>query len=200
MVDPTGSTPSPRPAYERVPHPASASTFVTVLAWFAIAGSALMSVISIMQVVMVVAFFPKDFGATLGNAPFLQGMPEPARFLFTHPHYMAVVFWGVSALTLVAAIGLLRRRNWARIYFIALLVASIVSQLLGLWLQRHLEAALSASLDGLPPDLASELGAFHPLLEIAMIALFVGHCVLFGWLIYRLMSPSVKAEFGVRPR
>ena len=198
-MGPGGSIPS-RPAYERVPDPAPGSTFVTGLAWFAIVGSALMTVISIMQGVMVFAYFPSDFSDTLGSLPFLQGMPEPARFLFTHPRYLVVAFCAMAIATLVASIGLLRRRSWARIYFIALLIASIASQLLGLWLQRHLEAALRASFEDLPADLANELGTLHPLLEIAMIALFVGQCVLFGWLIYRLMSPSVKAEFGVRPR
>ena len=199
-MDPAGSTPPARPAYERVPVAASGSTFVTVLAWIAIVGSALMTVISTMQVVVVFAFFPKDFGARLGANPLLEGMPEPLRFLFTHPHYMVFAFWGVAAATLVAAIGLLRRRNWARLYFIALLIASIAWQLLGLWLQRHFDAAVRSSLKGLPADAASQFATFHQVFAIVMDVFLVALSVLFAWIIYRLLSPSIKAEFGARPR
>jgi len=98
----------------------------------------------------------------------------------------------VSAITLVASIGLLRRLNWGRLLFIALLVLSIVWQVAGLALQQ----AIFSMLPAVPPEAgAPPVEQFLHVMRVAGVVLTLAFAVLFGWIIKRLVSPAVVAEF-----
>ena len=78
--------------------------------------------------------------------------------------------------TLIAAIGLLRRRPWARPTFIAALCVSLVLSFAYLWLTE----AFAVVRWGLVPGV-------------------VGSVLLYGWIIAKLCSAEIRAEFaGVR--
>jgi len=78
--------------------------------------------------------------------------------------------------TLIAAIGLLRRRPWARPTFIAALCVSLVLSFAYVWLTE----AFAVVRWGLVPGV-------------------VGSVLLYGWIIAKLCSAEIRAEFaGVR--
>jgi hypothetical protein len=105
------------------------------------------------------------------------------------------LFWSLSVLTLVAGIGLLRRRNWARIYFIAMLAFGIFLQLTGVWIQRQMMAVVPPAFETLPPQFAAEFELAQRLASVGAIVFTVLICVLSGWLIKRLLSRAIRVEF-----
>ena len=83
--------------------------------------------------------------------------------------------------------GLLKRRNWARLIFIvvcALGIAWSALCILILGFGFHFGRSL-------PPDMR-----FLAILMVTKSILAVGMSVLFGWIIKRLCSPSVRSEFN----
>ena len=81
----------------------------------------------------------------------------------------------VDLATLIAAIGLLRRRQWARPTFIAVLCVSIVQGFAYGWLTDAFAVVRGAWAAGL-----------------------VGSALLYAWIIAKLCSAPIRAEFGAK--
>ena len=79
----------------------------------------------------------------------------------------------VDIATLIAAIGLLRRRPWARPTFIAALCLSLVLSFTYVWLTEAFVVVRWAVVPGV-----------------------VGSILLYGWIIAKLCSAPIRAEFG----
>jgi hypothetical protein len=170
------------------------STFVTVLAWIFIVMSGMGTLVSLLQNVMIHLVL-RD--AALDQA--LQAAPEnvPAAMVFLAGH-ARLIFFGfllVTLFTLASSIGLLRRCNWARWCFIGVMGLGIAWQLAGLAIQSSMFAtmreqfALGAQMGG--PD----LGAMIAVIAVIGAIFATGMIVLHAWLILRLVSPRVAAEF-----
>jgi hypothetical protein len=127
--------------------------------------------------------------------PGTADLPPLVQYLFAHPELFLGVFWTLSALTLVAGVGLLRRRNWARIYFIAALAFGIVWQVSGVWIQRRMMQTLPTAFHNLPSEFASEMERAQNLVSAGAIVFAALTCVLFVWLIKRLLSKDIHVEF-----
>jgi hypothetical protein len=94
-----------------------------------------------------------------------------------------------SALTLASSIGLLKRKNWARLIFVGLMALGIVWNLGGIVLQFAMFASM-------------QNGFGHPGMEVFFIAMSAvsilfafGFSGIFGWIAKRLLSPAIAAEF-----
>jgi hypothetical protein len=170
------------------------STFVTVLAWIFIVMSGMGTLVSLLQNVMIHLVL-RD--AALDQA--LQAAPEnvPAAMVFLAGH-ARLIFFGFllgTLFTLASSIGLLRRCNWARWCFIGVMGLGIAWQLAGLAIQSSMFAtmreqfALGAQMGG--PD----LGAMIAVIAVIGAIFATGMIVLHAWLILRLVSPRVAAEF-----
>ncbi|MFC5490282.1 hypothetical protein [Dokdonella soli] len=172
------------------------SSFVSVLAWVFIALSAFTTLIGVMQNVMLHLMLRGEMGAAMRSAPEPAGMPGAASFLMRHVDWLFAGFLMVSTLTLAAAIGLLRRHEWARRVFIALLGLGIAWQLAGLVMQFLMMPAFLAPLAQAPDGFAKDFRAMTVAILAFSAIMALGFCVLFGWLIKRLMSTAVRAEFA----
>lgn len=152
------------------------STFVTVVAWIFIVFSGMATLISAMQNLLLHSgAFSRGDGPALG--------PEAPVFLLFGGFFVA------SAITLTAAIGLLRRRAWARRLFIAMLVVFVAAQIGGLVLQQTSLAAFDDA--GAPDDFMRTVA----LIRIFAIIFAAALCGGFVWIIRRLVDPEVRAEF-----
>lgn len=173
--------------------PPRRSLFVNALAWIFIVLGGFTTAISILQVVMVRMMLRKEeVSRALEQAEQAKRMPAPLGFLFAHIDlYFAAVFV-VSLVTLVSAVALLRRKNWARIVFIVLMSLGIAWNLAGLGFQLTV-------FDGMPhlasDGFAKDFERMILVLKIASVTMVVVFSVLFGWVIKRLVSPEVKEEF-----
>jgi hypothetical protein len=161
--------------------PAQQSSFVTGLAWTLIVFNALG-----VLVVLIRSLAPDV--AVPGYETSLMGS-----------RVTGLVLLAISAFLTYAAYELLKRRNWARITYILFCALAIVSHLvcaatLLAEMDTIVEVAVAAAGGGaeVPPEVASVVAVTIIVFAIFLIAM----CVLYGWLIKRLRSPAVKAEFA----
>lgn len=146
------------------------SRFITVIAWLTIVGSA----IAIMPLGLAALALPLI--AATESAPLM-------------PTLAALVVACIAQF--VTGIGLLQRRNWARIAMIALLVITCVWQGSELLVSGDAAALLPDSLSA-DPAVTDLLDMVHNLMIALSLAIIVGSL----WLIYRLMRADVRSEFS----
>jgi hypothetical protein len=125
-----------------------------------------------------------------------QALSPATRFLVEHLRALLTVLFVASGATLVAAIGLLRRRNWARVTLIAILGLGVAANLAALVIPSFVSLSVpgavptqSAAFDANVHWMISVLRAFLSFFAIAVSGLF-------AWLIRRLHSRSIRAEFS----
>lgn len=174
------------------------STFVTVIAWTFIVLAGFASFISVLQALMFFFLFPDDMFTAARAAKGVENMPAFPRFMFQHMLGFFVLFWSTCVVTLVSAIGLLRRKNWARLVFIALLALGIVWNLSGLWLQQQMMASFSKPPPAHDPRMADFQAGFETMMTVmrfAMATFAIAISALFAWIIKRLVSRPVRTEF-----
>lgn len=114
--------------------------------------------------------------------------------------------------TVVVAVGLIRRLEWARRVFVAILLATMLLQLGGLLLQQAMllwaawagaAAPASAALGdwgavtpGLWARLALGFAQLGAATQAAMALASLALCALLAWLVWRLQQPLVRQEFA----
>lgn len=169
---------------------ATRSTFVTVVGWVFIAFAGFATTITVLQNVMLFMLFPLD--ELRRNPPddaAFTDLPAWSRFLMTHMELWFLFCFAVSAITLIAAIGLVRRWNWARLLFVGVLLFGVVWNLVTPFL---IPAMMPAE------ELARVDNDFRNMflaMQVMTGLMAVGMAVLFGWIAWRLCSPTVRAEF-----
>ena len=173
------------------------SSFVTVLAWIFIVLSGFATFIAVLQNIAIHVFFPIDqFPAVFGNARTPQQLPPLAEFLLRHVRWFLAGFLLFSSITLGAAIGLLKRKNWARIIFVGLMSLGIAWSIMSVVLQYTL---LSSMVPHVPADAPAEFQSHFERMSTIMMAfssvMAIVFTTLFGWIIKRLISPTVRREF-----
>jgi len=173
----------------------SKSNFVTVLAWVFIVLSGFATLISVAQNIMVQTMFNDPaFNGTLAASKQSAGVPAAAGFMAAHFKLFFASFMVLCTATLISSIGLLKRRNWARLIFIAILGLGIVWNLGGLLFQFTMFSSFPQ-----PPATSHEPDAFKSMFITIMVfsaVMAVAFSVLFGWIIKRLVSRPIAAEFG----
>jgi hypothetical protein len=169
------------------------SLFVTVAAWVFIVLAGLGTVIAAMQNIMLYAVFSPEMIQKMAEAQGQNTAPMPT-FIVTTARSVFCAALLLSIFGLVASIGLLKRRNWARRSIVALLVIGILWTVGGLVLQGFM---FGAPFFHSPP--ANEFQTKFATMWMTMVTVWivttVGFSVLFGWLIKRLVSPAVRQEF-----
>jgi len=172
----------------------SRSLFVSVTAWVFIVLGFTVTALSVIQGAATAALLP-GFDLNLDVKP-LQGL---MRVLAGHLPWVAGAALALSIGTLVAAIGLLLRLEWARRAFIVVMALAIVANLAGVWLQQELLQALidhTLSRAPLPREAAGVYGGFATAARAAAVTLSVATCLLLAWIIARLSTLAVRQEFA----
>lgn len=157
------------------------SQFVTALAWLTIVVGALGVASSFAQTAMVgvvLTMLATELGSVV--ATLLPGL--------------SLISLAGSLLTLFVGISLLRRRGWARVTMVVLLIVGIVFAIIAVFASLCVLLVMDGSLleqYGFTGDLQS-------LLHLVLIVMGVGSVAVVGvhlWLIARLRAPEIKAEF-----
>ena len=168
------------------------SSFVTGVAWVFIALSGFGTVMSILQNILFhTVFNTPEMEKALHTAP--PGTPPFAMFMFSHFALFFAAFFAMSVVTLAASIGLLKRENWARLFFIGLMVLSILWNLGGLALQFTMFSSMQDSIATVRG--APDMKIFFIGVATVSVLFALGFCGLFGWIAKRLLSARVIAEF-----
>jgi len=165
------------------------STFVTVLAWIFIVFGGFGVFGSLMQNIMINLMMPAFFKSQAATD---QPVPPFPIGIFRAFGIFFLLF--VSFVT-YAAYALLRRRNWARRTFVVLFALGIVVNVvwaIGFGLGAGFSSFPTTGENAAPPGMRAMFTAMAAMFAVFALAI----SFLFGWLIKRLRSTSVKAEFG----
>ena len=145
-----------------------------------------------MTLVSVGQYFAFDmmisFGLTpdvINDAEASGDIPPAAAFAIRHLRQLIEAFLLLWLIALVASIGLLKRRNWARLVFIGLMALGIIWNLASPILQLIV-------LRGIP----GQFELMRSIIQIISVIYALAFCLLFGWIIVRLMSAKVRSEFA----
>lgn len=170
------------------------SSFVTVLAWIFIVLGGFATVISILQNIMIHVMFPvEEMQAAAAGAK--EQTPAIALFMLDHMRGIFLSFFFICTLTLVSAIGLLKRKNWARLIFVTVMGAGILWNIGSLAFQLSFFSSMPNVAPGASGDFESGFETIMVVVMVFSALMAVGFSVLFGWIIKRLLSPAIKAEF-----
>ena len=168
------------------------STLVTVVAWIFIVLAGMSTLVSLLQTVMV-QLAPFD---AMAHADGPEDMPAMFRFMFRHFRLFMAAFLVLSALGLASAIGLLRRQNWARLVFVGLLALGIAWNLGGMALQYAMFSSMQPTVARVPSDVQRDFDMMMMFMQVVSALMALALSLLFGWLIRRLLSAPVRAEFA----
>ncbi len=143
-------------------------------------------------------FKPLFENGFMGQLPAAPGAalltPEALQASGQFMQYMFLAFATVMALGVATSIGLLHRRNWARILTIVYLILTAGSALLGMvggWIMG------SIPMTSPPPGFPSgpEFDAMMGVMRTVLIGMGILAALVCGWLIYKLVSRPIRAEF-----
>lgn len=178
----------------------SRSTFVTVVAWIFLLLSGFGLFISLLQNLMVHLLFPPEAFEEFARMPPPPGMPAGAGWIFGHlKAFFALMVLPVLAI-FAASLGLLKRWEWGRKLFIAMMALSIAMNLVMLVFQGFMLAGLHGQFEAVaqaapagqaPPD----VGAFLIGIGIFTLLYSLGISAVQAWIVKRLMSAPIVAEF-----
>lgn len=173
---------------------ATRSGFVTALAWVFIALAGFSTFISIAQNIMIgLMFDPSHFNA-LSNAPGAEDMPAFFRFMSSHIRLFFFSFLIISSTLLISSIGLLKRKNWGRIIFMAIMWLGIAWIVFGVIMQFTMFPQMMPDLpDGIE---AERFNTMFTVMRVFTLVFSAAFCGLFGWIIKKLSSKSIKREFS----
>lgn len=179
-----------------MPPAAPRSTFITVLAWLMIVFTGFGTAIATLQNLMLAFLFPMEEMAHAMQATEVQEMPALARFMFSHFQWFFGAFLVLFATLFTMSIALLKRKNWARIFFIGFFALSIAWNLAMPFLQYHMMSSMFAMPTAGAPTPPDEFRIFPVIMLVFSALMALGFSALFAWLIKRLCSASIKTEFG----
>lgn len=169
------------------------STFVTVVAWIFIVLSGFGTLIAILQNIMIHTIFNGWEMQQAMQAPPPPGLAPVAMFMTTHIQLFFAMFLFVSAAMFASSVGLLKRKNWARLAFVGLMILGIVWNLGGLILQFTMFSSMQDSFAGAPG--APDMKPFFIAMAVESALFALGFSGLFVWIAKRLLSPAVVREF-----
>ncbi|HEX7802789.1 MAG TPA: hypothetical protein VF471_08540 [Pseudoxanthomonas sp.] len=178
------------------------NSFVTVLAWISIALALFGLVYGLVQTVMGLVL-PADFYLRMlnpyGGEP--PRLPPLMHWIYTNTLLMGVLMLVLSAIFLWVSWAVLKRREWGRKGFIALLVLGTLWQFACIFaLPQFIEGMLAVQAGALPQGQAMppELEGFMTAAMLMGGVVAVVFAALHLWIVWKLCTPAVRAEFDSR--
>lgn len=167
------------------------STFVTVVGWIFTVLSGGAVGISVLQNLMLQLMFTQPEMQQAFQQP-MPGAPPMAVFVMQNMRWLFLAFLVVAATMLAASIGLLQRRNWARLLFVGLMGLGIAWNIVGAVLQIAMDSPFPGDAGKIPAEMEMML----VVMKAATVVFALAFCGLFGSIAMRLLSPRIAAEFN----
>jgi hypothetical protein len=176
------------------------NNFVTVLAWISIGLALLGLLYGLVQTVMGLVL-PADFYLRMlnpyGGEP--PALPPLMHWLYTNTLLMGLLMLVMSAIFLWVSWGVLKRREWGRKGFIAVLILGTLWQFACIFaLPQFIEGMLAIQGGALPQGqtLPPEFEGFMTAAMLMGGLVAVVFAVLHLWIIWKLCTPAVREEFS----
>lgn len=202
------------------PIPVKRSIFVTVIAWIFIGLSTVITLALLLESLLLPRIFLPMLHQQMKAMPLPADLPPIAIWLFGHAMELCYGLLLIALLHLVAAISLLRRKDWGRRLFLGMLGFDVLYQLAAAamqwWVVSPMQHAMLRMQFGpgahalysvnLSPQMqaaqAAQMAQLMPMMDsmMAVTRVFgvisaVVFIVLFGWIIRHLCSKPVRREF-----
>ena len=176
------------------------SGLVTIIAWITIVVSGFSTVVSLVQNIMIHLLFSESQLADIVDSPVMnQENPSLTELMFGHYQLFFLAFFILSIATLSIAIGLLKRKNWARITFIGMMFMGILWNITCLYIQHAAFASMPPMPVSAPAGFRTDFTSLATIMIIFSTTLALGFSVLFAWIIRCLLSPEIQSEFIKNP-
>ena len=172
------------------------SSFVSGLAWTFIVLGAFATLIALLQNIMIGLMFPvEEMRAALREAQKTAPVPAFVGVMLEHLRLVFAAFFALCLATLAASIGLLKRKNWARVAFIWLMVIGALSNLAGAVVPFFMFSSLTAIPQNAPGELREGFQLMAGIMTGFMVVAGIVFAALFAWVAKRLASNEIKREF-----
>ncbi|MEA3369296.1 MAG: DUF2127 domain-containing protein [Candidatus Ratteibacteria bacterium] len=169
------------------------SKFVTYFAWMFIVSAGLGTFMAIIQNIMFFVFFPaKEIRQILNSSEAAQYIPAILPFIISHIRFFLLVYLLAAGVTFIASIGLLMRKNWARIFFVSIMSLAIIWNLV----EMFFYGALIPKIPVFPDEIG--LPNFQVILSeirIFAVVIAIGLMIFYAWIVKKLVSKNIKQEF-----
>lgn len=167
------------------------SRFVTIVAWAFIVITA---ILMLQNIILVVIFSTSELRGVFNESQITTGnVPAIARFMFSHTRLLFCGFFIISTIMFVSSIGLLKRKNWARILFVVILALWVIWNLGNLFIQggtmMYMPAKFNQAKD------MQILQIMFVVVHIFKAIVFIGISIFLGWIAKKLFSKNIKQEF-----
>ncbi len=157
------------------------STFITVLSWIFIVLSGFASLISVIQNIIYHFLIKNEFNSEAS----LNSDTSFENFFFSNFGLILTITLVLIVYSFISSIGLLKRKNWARISIIGLLALAVAYNFYSFISFYSLNEIFDIR----------NLDSFARAFMILSLILIIGLCSLFVWIIFKLNSKKIKAEF-----
>lgn len=116
------------------------STFVTVIAWILIVLTGFATFVTALQNIMIRIILDDEMKNQMKVAQDESGVEMPSFFtaMFDNFELIFLAFFIFNLIAFIAAIGLLKRKNWARIIIICIMGAGIAWNIGGIYFQKSM--------------------------------------------------------------
>jgi hypothetical protein len=170
------------------------SLSVTLLAWVTIIPAALGVLVTLLQNILFAAFIsPDQLEQLFSMLP--PGMEAVPRISYDTLRIVLLALLAVSVIFLATGVGLLKRRDWARIVFVAaVLLGTLYSVVTYFIMDTAADLSMlipPAGPGGSPADVAPIMA----MMRAATTVLTIVFTALNLWLVWWLLSPAVRREF-----
>lgn len=175
------------------------STLVTVVAWFLIVLGGFGALMGILQNVFIHLALPADAFQIPLEAEQTKQIPGFAKFMIMNISVIFAIFIVIPLLMFSSGIGLLKRKNWARLTVIIIMWLGVVWNLASLVIQFIFFSQIPMP-ENVSAQLQSQMKSMESMQQIMSIVSTIfslALSVLFAWIALRLSSPKIKVEFGV---
>jgi len=136
-------------------------------------------------------------GVTLGDVSADANVPVSIRFMIQYAKFFWILNIAAALGVALGSIGLLRRRNWARIAFVLLAVLGLIYSLVSVAASLLMIPYMRAQMGNLA---ALDVGPlFSTVATVAFSILVVKSLFLAGfffWMLRKLTRPAIRAEFS----
>ncbi len=157
-------------------------------------------IISLVAVPMtlLLMFVPSGPNVDIQEVLALSGIdiepPNSVVFIFKHLKAISLSLLAVSIFSAVSSYALLKRRNWARLAFIAMLALNIIANIIGV-IYSLASPAIRLSAKGLPVEAQAQIVWIVRAATGINAVLIIGLSIAMAWMVKRLMSDAIRREF-----
>ena len=168
------------------------SSFINVFAWISIIFSGFGILIGIMRNVMMQTVM-KDahFEQAVSKG---ENIPPLMKTMFENFDILVMGTLLITIVVFVASIGLLKRKNWARLFFIIFLILGVIWTVVSGVMQFAFMDSIMIG-QNMPQDVPPEFQSMQNTMKIVSGILMVAIVGLHLYLIKRLRSDEIKDEF-----